>query len=170
MDQHVSLDTHCISKFRGDIRLAQKKKGGRAMKTPSLIIAFLAVAMVVASPCYAVEPYIKITRAYTTDQNGAETDEFQGGDTVVCRIELTVVGNAGRNYKVLGMIDALGTTAYFNERHTPGEYMLESVHTVSGVPGSMEQCLYKVKLKKRKNGVLELKDADSALSEVAVLE
>lgn len=140
------------------------------MKATSMITAIAAMVLIVASHSYAVEPYVKITRAYTTDQAGMAADEFRVGDTASCRIEFTLVGTEGRNYKVFGMIHAFGETAFFNEKHTPGEYVLESIHTVSGAPGSMEQCLYKVKLKKRSNGTLVLKDTDSSLSEVAILE
>ena len=142
------------------------------MKTTNLIVAFVTMALMVSSPCFAVEPYIQITKAYTTDTNGLETDEFEVGDTVVCRVEFTVVGNEGKNYRVVGMIQALGETEYFKEKYTPDDYMFESSKLVTGQfePGAVEQCLYKVKVKKGRNGVLYLKDTDSAICEVAILE
>jgi len=141
------------------------------MKKTILIVVCAAMTLIVSSPCYADEPYVQITSAYTTDDSFVDTTEFGLWDPVVCHIEYSVSGSADKYYKVVGMTRVLGEKVAFVDRVPPGNYAVATIHHVTGdaQPGT-EICQYKIKLKKRKNGILMVLDTDSAISEITIVE
>ena len=141
------------------------------MKKTILIVACVAMTLIVSSPCYADEPYVQITSAYTTDDQFVDSTEFGLWDPVVCHIEYTVSGNADKYYKIVGMTRLLGEKIAFSDRLPPGNYSVETIYQVTGdaQPGT-EVCQYKIKLKKRRNRILTVLDTDSAISQITIVE
>jgi hypothetical protein len=141
------------------------------MKKAILIVACAAMTLIVSSPCYADEPYVQITSAYTTDDSFVDCTEFGLWDPIVCHIEYTVSGTADKYYKVVGMTQVFGDKVAFVDRVPPGNYAVATIHHVTGdaQPGT-EICQYKIKLKKRTNGTLMVLDTDSAISEITIVE
>lgn len=141
------------------------------MKKTKLLVALLAIGLITSSPCYGVEPYVIITKAFTTHANGEEATEFPVLAVVVCHVNFRVFGTEGRYYKVTAITNALGEKIEYSDRVPPGEYMFSNSHHVrEGEPGDIELCQYKVKLKKRRDGTAMLKDTDSALSQITIVE
>jgi hypothetical protein len=142
------------------------------MKTKRLIWVSLAMALIATSFAYGAEPYVIIKNAYTTYDNYQESSEFRVWEAVVCHIEFKVFGDANKYYKVFAITKTLGETSTFITKVPPGDYEMTNIHYVTDqfVPGYTETCEYKIKLKKRRKGVLELKDMDSSLSQITIVD
>jgi hypothetical protein len=142
------------------------------MKTKRLIWVSLAMVLIATSSTHGAEPYVIIKNAYTTYDNHQENSEFRVWESVICHIEFKVFGNVDKYYKVFAITKTLGETVQFVTKVPPGDYAMTNIHYVTDqfVPGYTETCEYKIKLKKRRLGVLELKDMDSALSQITIVE
>jgi len=142
------------------------------MKKIISTVACVAMAFIMFTPCHAEEPFVQILDAYTTDDGGVETSEFQVWDAVCCHIEFSISGKPDKYYKVVGMTGTLGDESVFQVKLPPGNYTQTTVHLVTDAfgPGTIQACQYKIKLKKRQSGSLVVMDTDSAMSEITIVE
>ena len=137
------------------------------MKKSAMIIALVAMALVIVSPCYAEEAGIIMTGAYTTMENGTPSTEFERWQAVICHMEYEIFGNPDKYYKVVGVTNTLGDTVVVDDKVPPGVYNIVTIHLVEG---DLDLGSYTVnyKLKLKKKGVLL--DLAQATSETTVIE
>ena len=142
------------------------------MKTSKIILISLVIGIIISSPCYGAEPFVIITSAYTTFDYGERSTEFEVWDAVVCHIDFSVFGSADKYYKIVGITKTLGETATFKTKVPPGDYSIANIHHVTDEyqPGYANMCQYKVKIKRGRDGIQLVKDTDTALSEISIVE
>jgi hypothetical protein len=144
-----------------------KKRGTGKMKKYAMIIAFVAMALVIGSPCHAQEAGIIMTAAYTTMDNGTPTTEFERWQAVICHMEYEIFGKPDRYYKVVGVTNALDNTVIVTDKAPPGVYNIVTIHLVEDFHDLGPYTInYKLKLKK-KGALLDL---GQATSEITVVE
>ena len=137
------------------------------MKKSAMIIALVAMALVIGSPCYAQEAGIIMTGAYTTMENGTPSTEFERWQAVICHMEYEIFGNPDKYYKVVGVTNTLGDTVVVTDKVPPGVYNIVTIHLVEDFHDLGPYTVnYKLKLKKK--GVLL--DLAQAASEITVIE
>jgi len=137
------------------------------MKKAIVIATFLAIALVMSTPCHAVEPEIVITNVYTCDYLGQPCTEFRAWEVVYYYIDYTIYGVADRLYKVIGITHAFGMRTEEIEKLPPGDYTM----TAGRVFGDdVEPGVYEAdhKLKLKKKGILV--DVDTATTPITVVE
>jgi hypothetical protein len=144
-----------------------KKRRTGKMKKSAMIIALVAMALVIVSPCQAEEAGIIMTGAYTTMENGTPSTEFEPWQAVICHMEYEVFGNPDKYYKVVGVTNTLGDTVVVTDKVPPGVYNIVTIHLVEDFHDLGPYTVnYKLKLKKK--GVLL--DLAQAASEITVIE
>ena len=137
------------------------------MKKFAMIIAFVAIALVIVSPCHAEEAGIIMTAAYTTMDNGTPSTEFEHWQAVLCHMEYEIFGNPDKYYRVVGITNTLDDTVVVNDKVPPGVYNIVTIHLVEDSHDLGPYTVnYKLKLKKK--GVLL--DLAQATSEITVIE
>ena len=140
------------------------------MRKMILILAFVAIASLIASVSYAQDA-IEITDAYTMNYCMDEFDVFGIWDPIGFNVECSVSGDPAKTYKVVIIVNAksLGERIVKKyKRVSPGDTITFKDFRLIGDDDPLGSHTVKFIAKLKKGGVLL--DKDTATSEITVQE